>query len=401
MECFLDPKISGRPVAVAGDPEKRHGIVLAKNYEAKKYGVATGEALWQARLKCPDILFVPPHYDEYEKFSKAARGIYCEYTDLVEPFGIDECWLDVSASGKYFGAGEKIANEIKERIKKELGVTVSVGVSFNKVFAKLGSDMKKPDAVTVISKDTFKEKVWPLGVEELLFVGEKTRRKLADRGIVTVGALASVPKHLMRSIMGKNGEVLWAYANGLDTSPVAQNDTSVQPRSVSCGNTSPRDLVNEDDVRAALIALAAKVSSRMRTYGCMADTVTVAVRDSKLVCYEKQKKLTFPCRASTEIFKCAWELFKSSYRWTSPVRSMSIRATGLIFTNEMQMSFDPELYKIQKREMLESAADALDARYGKGTVIRGVDLAYPDITTLHVHSGEKGVLGGAMNIASH
>ena len=387
VECRLNPSLAGHPVAVAGDPSQRHGIILAKNYEAKKYNIKTGEALWEAKLKCPDLICVAPHYDEYEKFSKAARSIYASYTDLVEAYGIDECWLDVTASRSLFGSGEKIAREIRERIKKELGVTVSVGVSFNKVFAKLGSDMKKPDATTVIDREHFREKVWPLEVCDLLYVGRKTAERLRGYGINTIGKLACTPLETIRYFMGKNGEMLWSFANGLDASPVANIDAVVPVKSVSCGNTAHRDLVTQEDIRAALLPLCTTVSRRLREYGFLAATVSLNVRDNTLFSYVRQKKLPFPCRTSSEIFKAAFELFIKNHVSGKPVRSLSVQASNLIYNDEVQLSLDPEIMKIQKREFLEDACDRINRKYGKDTICRAICLAAPDITSLHIHSG--------------
>lgn len=394
VECRLDPSLKGHPVAVAGDPEKRHGIVLAKNYEAKKYNIQTGEALWIAKQKCPDLICVTPHYDEYEKFSKGAREIYASYTDLVEAYGIDECWLDVTASGSLFGSGEKIAREIREKIKKELGVTVSVGVSFNKVFAKLASDMKKPDATTVIEKETFREKVWPLSVSDLLYVGRKTSEKFKSFGINTIGDLACTPLDTMRTYCGKSGEMLWSFANGLDTSPVSNIDEVPLIKSVSCGNTASRDLTNDDDIRIALIPLCKTVSGRLREYGFLASTLMLSVRDKDLHTYTRQKKLPFACRTSSEILKCALELFRKNHTSGKPVRSLSVTATNLIYNDEVQLSLDPDIMKIQKKEFLEGVCDRLNKKYGKNTIRCAVFLAEPEITSLHIHSGVEHAMPG-------
>ncbi len=396
MECHLDPKLKGHPVAVTGDPEKRHGIVLAKNYEAKKFDIQTGEALWQAKQKCPNLICVPPHYDEYEKFSQAAKAIYAHYTDRVESYGMDECWLDVTESRRLFGDGKKIADEIRERIKKELGVTVSIGVSFNKIFAKLGSDMKKPDATTVIDKLNFRDQIWHLPVGELLYVGRSSREKLENLGITTIGRLARTPLETMRYFMGKNGEMLWTFANGLDMSPVAKINEETLIKSVSCGNTSHRDLICDDDIRCALLPLCTKVSSRLRGYGFFCRTVKLYVRDFELSSYERQKKLPVPSRTASEIFKAAHELFLANHSSGKPVRSLSVQASDLVYTEEIQLSLDPEIMKMQRREFLEAACDRLDARYGKGTVFRGVYLADPEIAGLHIHSGSERIMPGRM-----
>ena len=235
VECMLDPALREYPVAVCGSVEERHGIVLAKNYKAKAFNVQTGDAVWQAKQKCKDLVIVPPHFEEYIKYSKLARSVYERYTDQVEPYGMDECWLDISGTSGIFGSPEKVANEIRETIKFELGLTISVGVSFNKIFAKLGSDMKKPDAVTVIEKDTFKDKIWGLPASDLLGVGRATRKVLDRYAIRTIGDLANTDPDLLKRWLGKNGVALWQFANGLDCSAVAKTDFVSPVKSVGHG----------------------------------------------------------------------------------------------------------------------------------------------------------------------
>ncbi len=397
VECKLNPSLCGHPIAVCGDPERRHGIVLAKNYEAKRFGVKTGEALWEAKQKCPDLLCVPPHYDKYEEFSKAAREIYSGYTDLVESYGMDECWLDVTASRSLFGDGLTIADDIREKIKRELGVTVSVGVSFNKVFAKLGSDMKKPDATTLIDCEHFKDIVWPLPVSDLLYVGRATKEKLYRYGINTIGQLALTPLDTLKLLFGKHGEMLWSFANGLDMSPVSNIAAKSLIKSVSCGNTSHRDLLTDYDIRAALYPLCTTVSSRLRKYGFLCRTVSLSVRDNELFTYSRQKKLPFPDRTSSEIFKAVYSLFKINHRPDKPVRSMSVTAADLVYTEEIQLSLDPEIMKIQRRERAERAYDEINNKYGKNTIYRAIYLAEPELTSLHVHSGAEHIMPGLMN----
>ena len=397
VECRLNPSLKGLPVAVCGDPERRHGIVLAKSYEAKRFGVKTGEALWEAMEKCPDLVCVSPHYDKYEEYSKAAREIYSHYTDLVESYGMDECWLDVTASRRLFGDGVTIADEIREKIKRELGVTVSVGVSFNKVFAKLGSDMKKPDATTVIDREHFKKIVWPLPVGDLLYVGRHTTEKLVRYGITTIGALAATPIDTLRLFFGKTGEMLWTFANGLDTSPVSNIAAKSLIKSVSCGNTSPRDLVTERDVHTALIPLCENVSSRLRKYGFLCETVQLYIRDFELHSIVRQKKLPRPGRSSREIFKAASELFAHHHTSGKPVRSLSVCASNLIYKEEFQLSLDPEIMRDQRREIAECAVDRINERFGKHTVVRGICLADPELTSIHIHSGVEHIMPGLMN----
>ena len=266
VECLYNPSLRGKPVAVGGDAEKRHGIILAKNNEAKAFGVKTGETLWQARQKCPGLIFASPRYDLYVKYSRLARSLYEEYTSQVESFGLDECWLDVTNSETLWGDGKRIADEIRLRVKRELGVTVSIGVSFNKVFAKLGSDMKKPDATTVIPRETFQEIVWPLPVENLLFVGRATTRKLKSTGVRTIGDLAQTNVNALRRKFGKPGEMLWNFANGLDESRVSEADAAQKIKTISNSSTLPRDLISEEDVKIPLYILCESVAERLRDH---------------------------------------------------------------------------------------------------------------------------------------
>ncbi len=291
VECLYNPKLRGKPVAVAGDPEQRHGIVLAKNYEAKAFGVATGDPLWMARKKCPHILFTPPHYDLYIRYSEMARKIYSDYTDLVEPFGLDECWLDVSGSTGLFGSGRKIADNIRRRIQFELGVTASVGVSFNRVFAKLGSDMKKPDATTVIDSAHFQETIWPLPASDLLYVGKATARKLAGYGIHTIGDLAQTDTNFLNRLLGKNGLMLWLFANGRDTSEVSGFGSKGIVKTIGNSTTAPRDLITDEDIKITLYVLSESVAERLRACDFLCRTVQISIRDNRLQSCERQGRL--------------------------------------------------------------------------------------------------------------
>lgn len=375
VECLYNPAIRGKPVAVVGDPEARHGIVLAKNYEAKKYGVKTGETLWQAQQKCPNIVFVPPHYDRYMRFSQAAREIYGEYTDQVEPYGLDECWLDVTRSTHLYGDGKKIADELRRRIKFELGVTASVGVSYNKIFAKLGSDMRKPDATTVIGSEHFKEVVWPLPVSDLLYVGRATHNKLRRYGIHTIGDLAQAEQQFLQRLLGRNGVMLWLFANGLDTSPVSNIGAKSLIKSIGNSTTAPRDLVTDEDIKITLYVLCESVSSRMREYDFVCRTVQIGVRDNELFSYERQGKLSYPNRTAKALFEKSFALFKRNHLSGKPVRSLSVRACNLCLRENEQLSFLPEIAAIQKQEELERSVDAIRSRFGHFSIQRGIQLS--------------------------
>lgn len=381
VECLYNPSLRGKPVAVAGDQEQRHGIVLAKNYLAKACGVQTGNPLWMAKQLCPEIIFIPPHYDKYLRFSRIAREIYGEYTDQVEPFGLDEAWLDVTGSG-IMGTGEQIANELRRRIKRELGITVSVGVSFNKVFAKLGSDMKKPDATTVITRENYRQTVWHLPVSDLLYVGPATTRKLNGFAIRTIGELAGAPDGWLKSKLGKIGFMLRTFARGQDTSPVAVAGTPPDIKSIGNSTTTPRDLLTDEDVKITLLVLAESVAERMRGFLFRAGTVEISLRDSELSACTRQKKLSYPTGNSEDIFKEAFALYKVNHTSHKPLRSVGVRACELSIEADVQTSLFPNIAHTQKIDRLETAVDSIRSRFGHFSVRRAVMLTDEDLSGL-------------------
>lgn len=371
VECLHRPEIRGLPVVVGGDEAARHGIVLAKNYIAKAAGIKTGETLWQAREKCSTLITLPPNYPLYLRYAKYAREIYADYTPQIEPFGLDEAWLDVSGEN-----GERIANEIRRRITKELGVTASVGVSYNKIFAKLGSDIKKPDATTVISEENYKAVAWPLPVEELLYVGRATSQKLRNIGVTTIGGLARLSEDVLRSRFGKIGSVLYAFANGLDRSPVMQMGEEAMIKSVGNSTTTPRDLTCGEDVKIILFVLCESVCARMRDHGFLGRTVVISVRDNGLASFERQMKLPKPTCISGEVAAAAMQLFRQHYKWPKPIRSLGVRCTDLIGANApMQLSLFGDEEGRQKREALERAVDEVRRRFGHFAVQRASVMA--------------------------
>ena len=365
VECVYEPKLREVPLAVCGDPEARHGIVLAKNELAKAAGVKTGEAIWQARQKCPGLRTMPPDFKKYMRFAQMMRSIYAEYTDFIEPFGLDEAWLDVTGNRR---SGTEIAGELRRRAKEELGLTLSVGVSFNKIFAKLGSDMKKPDATTVITPENFREKVWPLPVEELLFVGPATKRKLGLRGIRTIGDLANCDVKLLRGALGKNGEMIWNFARGKDCSPVMSEGEAAMVKSVGNSTTAPRDLENDRDVYLVLLVLSESVAERLRAQDLRGDVVSVSVRDCELNTRSFQRKLLRPTALAEEIAGYARELFRERWYWERPIRSLGVCVSGLeSLSDGVQLSmFDDNI----RRYHLEEAVGDLRRRFGHGIISR-------------------------------
>ncbi len=373
VECRGREDLIGKPVAVGGDSEARHGIILAKNYEAKSYGVSTGESILEARRKCPQLVILPPHYDEYIRVSRAARRIYSDYTDLIESFGIDECWIDVSDSEYLFGSGERIADEIRERIKRELGVTVSIGVSFNKIFAKLGSDLKKPDATTLISRENFKIRVWPLPAEDLLFVGRSTKRKLNTLGIFTIGELANADPDLLSRFLGKNGLMLQNFALGRDSAPVLQKDTFYAVKSVGNSTTTPRDISTLREAEIVFAVLCESVAVRLRGEGKKCRTVSISVRSSDLSWCSKQCRVE-PTYSEREIYRAAMLLY-GSVKSVAPVRSLGVCGSDLCPERDEQMSvFDGETVGRARLEVLEKTADSIRNRFGKYAIRRGLML---------------------------
>lgn len=371
VEALHRPSLRDKPLAVGGDVEQRHGIILAKNDIAKRYQIKTGEALWQARQKCPDLVIVPPNYPLYLRYSKLCREIFMEYTPQVEPFGIDEAWLDVTGSTGIFGGGPQIAEEIRRRIRYELGITVSIGVSFNKIFAKLGSDCKKPDAVTVISRDNYKDVAWPLPASDLLYVGPATRRKLASRYITTIGKLASANPANLRRWFGKWGDVLWAFANGEDRAAVAEFDELSVIKSIGNSCTTPRDLEDDEDVKMVLWVLAESVAARMREQGFVGRTVCISVRDRNLQSFTRQRKLPRPTGLSSEIVSAAMDIFRANYRWDEPIRSIGVSMTDFSHDDiPVQLDMYDDHARRENLMQIEQAVDGLRRRFGNGCVRR-------------------------------
>ena len=392
VELLYHPELRGKPVAVGGDPEERHGIVLTADYTAKHRGVKTGMDLWQARQVCPDIIFRPPRMDLYLRFSRMAQEIYAEYTDKREPYGIDESWLDVTDSVSLKGDGYHIAQEISSRMKKELGITVSVGVSFNKIFAKLGSDYKKPDAITTMNKDEYRDKAWPLPVSDLLYVGSATNNKLRSMGIRTIGDLARTEETLLVRKLGKMGSILWAFANGYDESPVKLENTSAPIKSVGNSTTTPKDMETDEDVKIVLYILAESVAARLRENGFRCRTVEISIRDKDLFHFSKQVKLQNASNITREIAEAGYKLYKESYRlpadekelknsrpefYQKPLRSIGIRGTDLVtdyFWEQLDMFMDPK--EREKQMKVDAAVDNIRKRFGFYSIQRG--LMYQD-----------------------
>lgn len=370
VETLYAPQYRNVPMAVAGDKESRHGIILAKNMLAKARGVKTAEPIWQAMKKCPDLQLVPPHHERYAQFSKRAREIYCQYTDLVEPFSLDECWLDVYGSERLFGDGVEIAQQIRRRVREELGLTVSIGVSFNKVFAKLGSDYKKPDAVTVFGREQMESIIWKLPCDALLFVGPHTEKALRKFGIRTIGDIARMELPSMRAMLGRTGETLWLYANGLDDSPVMPESAREAAKSIGHSVTLPRDVTSEEDVKKTLLSLAESVAASLRAEGVKAGEVQLTVRSGDFEEIQRQCRIDPPVCDSQSLYRAALNLYRrENKRWA--VRLLGIRAGKLTEAGTGQVSlFDSG--GARRREQLETVVDSVRERFGRDIVSRAM-----------------------------
>ena len=376
VELLRYPALRDVPVAVCGDPESRHGIVLAKNEAAKQLGVKTAETIWQARQKAPHLITLPPHHGLYREYSRKVNAIYGQYTDLVEPFGIDESWLDITNSMHLFGGdGKAIADQLRERLREELGLTISVGVSFNKIFAKLGSDYRKPDATTVIDRGNWQDIVWPLPVGDLLGVGRSTQKLLRQYGVETIGQLAAFPRQTLETLLGKHGTQLHDYANGLENSPVRPQHEAEPVKSVGNGTTFPRNLTRWEEVRSGLAVLSDSVAGRLRRQGLYCGGVALTIRNAQFRQFSRQVRLDAPTHLQKDIYQTALALARQSWHAPDPIRALTVTALYLTDSADSFQQLDlldgAAAQREEKQERLEQAMDAIRGKYGKGAISFG------------------------------
>lgn len=376
VELLDKPALREVPVAVCGDPASRHGIILAKNEPAKRRGVQTAETVWKAKQKCPNLILLPPHHGLYAQYSRRINTIYGQYTDLVEPFGIDESWLDVTGSLHLFGGdARQLADDIRARLRQEVALTISVGVSFNKVFAKLGSDYKKPDATTVISRENWRDIVWPLPVGDLLFVGRAARRTLGQYGVETIGQLAACKPEMLEQLMGKMGVQLYRYANGLDDAPVRPQHQREPVKSVGNSTTFPENLTRWEEIRSGLQLLSDSVAGRLRKEGLYCGGVAVAVKDAQFRTVSRQMRLGAPTHLMRDIFEAAQELTRRIWKAPTPVRLLSVTALYITDSADSYQQLDllagDAPLRDQRQEQLESAMDAIRGKYGRDAITFG------------------------------
>lgn len=376
VELLSHEDLRDVPMAVCGDPASRHGIILAKNEPAKRFGIQTAETIWQAKKKCPDLVLLPPHHDLYRVYSRRVNAIYAQYTDLVEPFGIDESWLDITGTIHLFGGdSRKLADQLRIRLKHELGLTLSVGVSFNKVFAKLGSDYKKPDATTVISRENWRDVVWPLPVGDLLYVGHAAQKLLRQYGVNTIGQLAACPRDMLESLMGKMGLQLYEYANGLDADPVRSLEAREDVKSVGNGTTFPRNLTTTEQVHGGIAMLADSVATRLRHLGLYACGVQVTMRDPEFHDRSRQVQLPGPTRLIRDLTSAAVALTNTLWKPPAPVRMLTVTAIHLVPAEDAYEQVDlfttAAAPRREKQEKLEAAMDHIRGKYGTGAISFG------------------------------
>ena len=370
VELLDHPELRDMPVAVSGDPELRHGIILAKNQAAKACGVVTAETVWQARRKCPDLVLLQPQHEKYREFSHRLNRLYQEYTDMVEPFSIDESWLDVTASRVLFGSGTQIADRIRHRVREELGITLSAGVSYNKIFAKMGSEYRKPDATTEITRSNYQQLLWPMPVNEMFFVGFATAERLKAADIHTIGDLALADTRMLERLLGKQGPLLRSYARGEDDSPVRRYDQRNKIKSVGNGITFRRNLTGEDDILTALTRLSDTVAGRLRKYQLKAGGVKVDIKDTQLKTISRQTQMTRPTNLADELRRTAMELIRSFWPSQKPIRLITLTAISLCDeTGEEQLSlFREENAAREKTESVERTMDAIRSRFGDSAI---------------------------------
>jgi len=387
VEVILEPLLIGKPVAVCGDPEERKGIVLAKCERAKKCGVRTGDAVWMAMQKCPDIQIVKPQHNKYGKFSKKVRDIYYRFTDKIESFGIDECWLDVTDSKKLFGTGEQIAYKIKELVKQELELTISVGVSWNKTYAKLGSDLKKPDAVTVINRENYKRLVWPLPVQDMLFVGRKTARMFEKLSIKTIGDLANFDEKLLEARIGIMAKRLVQAARGDCNDQVSSAHNHRQAKSVGNGTTTPRDMTTLKEVIQVVYILAEEVATRMRRKKLRGYTINLSIRDEDLRWQGAQSSIKAPTDNARIVVDTAIDIFcklvkidKKNQDLPFPIHSIRVSVSNLTHDRHSQLDIFNDSTENDEESKITKAFDKIRSKYGANKLAYGT------------------VLGGQMNI---
>lgn len=374
VECIKQKNLKGKPVAVGGNEKTRHGIILAKNEIAKAQGVKTAETIWSARQKCKGLVIVPPDFEMYRKYSVAVRKIYEKYTNYVESYGLDECYLDVTELSNDINSAYDIAYRIKEEIKRKLGLTISVGVSFNKDFAKLGSDLKKPDAITVISEENFRDIVWSCPVNFLMGVGHKMNEKLAHLGIKTIGDLANFDMTYISRKFGKHGYGIWQSANGNGSACISHKDSEYIPKSIGHGVTLPKDIILEKDVKSTMIELSNKIEKRLEKYDLYGKCIKISIKDNDFITKDIQQTLEKEVRKSKDIYDGAIKIFRKHYKIVKPIRTITISVTTIKKEEILKQMSIFDLNTEINNKKIDNTINLINEKYGKNKVMYASEL---------------------------
>lgn len=374
IEEMLYPPLKLIPFAIGGDEKQRHGIVLARNLLAKPFKLRTGEPLRDALKKCPSLYIVPPRMKLYQYYTDKVKDIYREYSDCVESFGLDEAWIDVTHSQNLFGDGYRIAKTIQDRVLAEIGLTISIGISFNKVFAKLGSDIVKPSGLVLISRENYREVAWKRPIEELLMVGRKTQEKLNKINIYTIGDLANTQLSVLEKLLGKVGVMLYAYANGAEYSEVQSIGAQETPKSVGNSWTTPKDLNTISDVRIVLERLSSSVASRLRDIELKGNVITVSIRNKQLHTITRQHKQPIYTDMSNEILHAAMALVNEHYDFSVPIRSIGVTVSNLQASTTYQLNFFEDMTKRDKTRKVEITTERIRDKFGFQSITNATSL---------------------------
>ncbi|EFP61335.1 DNA polymerase IV [[Clostridium] innocuum] len=371
IEEMKYPELRDIPMAVGGSEEERHGIILAKNDKAKAFQIKTGESLREALAKCPQLRILKPDYEEYMYYTEKVKDIYREYTDQVESFGLDEAWMDLSESTALFGDGRSIARRIQNRVAHELGMSVSMGVSYNKIFAKIGSDMDKHSGLVEITRQNYQDVIWPLPVSDMFYVGRATKHKLAHYAIETIGQLAQLPKGWMKDRFGKMGELIWWFANGEDVSEVALISHQDPVKSVGNAITAPKDVCTYEEAKLVYYVLVESVASRLREQGLRGNVISITLRSTELSWFSRQRKLTQATNIAAEIMPVVLTLLQENYDFTIPLRTIGVTVSGIEKdTGFTQLNLFVSEQERQRQRKLEETMDAVRERFGFAKIQR-------------------------------
>lgn len=383
VEEAHNPDLKGKPVAVSGNPKTRTGIILTKNETAKKFGVLTGEAIWQAKSKCPNLICVPPHHKLYEEYSQQLRQIYEKYTDRVESFGIDECWLDVTETLKFFGDKQTLADQIRAEVKESLNITISVGVSFGKLFAKLGSDLKKPDATTIITRENYKQIIYPLPVNSIIGIGKRLKERFDKLGVVQLGDITLLPDSILKKKFGIIGLDLKQKLCGNDQDQVKKFDDHTPAKSVGNGTTTITDIYSRAEILSVVSALCDEISTRLRRSNFNAQGLSVTLKTADFKYFNQTLHLDFCTNSLCDLITFSMKILDSFWQYNLPVRAIRICAYNLSSAQTIQLNM---FSNTQKKDSLNAGLDKVRQKYGYYSIMPASTLknSHIDLTRVEV-----------------